>query len=75
MILDILKSVRVRRAAARNYRVLSALDDDALCDVGLDRRTLRAFCDHGCSHQAPLGSRPAPGLAVLMPGGLAPALR
>ena len=75
MILAILKSVRARRAAARNYRVLSALDDDALCDVGLDRRTLRAFCDNGCSHHAPLGSTPAPGLAVLMPGGLTPALR
>jgi hypothetical protein len=75
MILDILKSVRAQRAAARNYRVLSALDDDALCDVGLDRRTLRAFCDNGCSHHAPLGSRPAPGLAIPMPGGLTPALR
>ena len=75
MILDILKSVQARRASARNYRVLSALDDEALCDVGLDRRTLRAFCDNGCNHHAPLGSTPAPGLAVLMPGGLAPALR
>ncbi|AYO81792.1 DUF1127 domain-containing protein [Methylobacterium brachiatum] len=75
MILVILKSMQARRAAARNYRVLSALDDEALCDVGLDRRTLRAFCDHGCSHHAPLGSRLVPGLAVLMPGGLTSALR
>ncbi|MCJ2126374.1 DUF1127 domain-containing protein [Methylobacterium sp. J-077] len=75
MIVTILKSIHTRRAAARNYRVLSALDDDVLFDVGLDRRTLRAFCDSGCGHHAALGDKPAPGLAVLMPGGLTPALR
>lgn len=75
MILDILKSIQTRRAAARNYRVLSALDDTALCDVGLDRRTLRAFCDNGCRHHVAIGSRPGTGLAILMPGDLTPALR
>jgi len=75
MILEILKSIQIRRAAARNYRVLSALDDDVLGDVGLDRRTLRAFCDNGCSHHAGIGSKPGTGLPVLMPGGLTPALR
>jgi hypothetical protein len=75
MVLDMLKSIQIRRAAARNYRVLSALDDAVLCDVGLDRRTLRAFCDNGCRHHAASGSRPGTGLAILMPGNLAPVLR
>ena len=75
MILDIMKSLQARRAAARNYRILSVLDDAVLCDVGLDRRTLRAFCDNGCRHHAATGSRPGTGLAIPMPGGLAPALR
>ncbi|MGU3330291.1 DUF1127 domain-containing protein [Methylobacterium mesophilicum] len=75
MLVSILRSIRVRRAAARTYRVLSALDDDALHDVGLDRRTLRAFCDAGCRHHAALPGKPGAGLGVLMPGGLTPAWR
>lgn len=73
MLVSILRSIQARRTAARNYRVLSALDDDALCDVGLDRRTLRAFCDAGCGHWRMPGSGPAP--AVMRPGMLTPALR
>ncbi|SFL48705.1 hypothetical protein [Methylobacterium pseudosasicola] len=75
MIVEILKSIQTRRAAARNYRILSALDDTVLFDVGLDRRTLRTFCDNGCSDHAPIGGKAAPVPAVLMPGGLTPALR
>jgi len=75
MIVAILKFIQARRAAAWNYRLLSALDDDVLCDVGLDRRTLRAFCDTGCAQYATIGGQAAPGPAVPMPGGLTPAVR
>lgn len=74
MIVSILKSIQSRRAAARNYRVLSALGDDVLCDVGLDRRTLRAFCDNGCRHAAALGARPSRALVVMQSAMLRPDL-
>ncbi|CAA2160621.1 hypothetical protein MBRA_05777 [Methylobacterium brachiatum] len=74
MLISILRSIRVRRAAARTYRVLSALDDDALCDVGLDRRTLRAFCDAGCSHPAAPGIRTSRALVVMQSAMLRPNL-
>jgi Domain of unknown function (DUF1127) len=64
MLLSFLTSAQRRRIAARNFRVLSALDDDTLRDVGLDRRTLQTFCDYGCTHDpAPpsqTGATPAP---------------
>ena len=49
MILSFLKSARKSRIAARNLRILSALDDEMLSDIGLDRRTLRTFCENGCA--------------------------
>ncbi|SDN68722.1 protein of unknown function [Methylobacterium phyllostachyos] len=83
MILSLLRSARRRRAAARNYQVLSALDDDMLRDIGLDRRTLQDFC------QTDLTRRPDPEpktefktefkteapWPVLLPGPLGAALR
>ncbi len=45
MIFSLLSSIQKRRTAARNFRVLSALDDEMLHDIGLDRRTLHAFCE------------------------------
>lgn len=53
MMFSIVRSFQKKRAAARNYRILSAMDDDMLRDVGLDRRTLQTFCKNGCSHEAP----------------------
>ncbi|MCJ2048288.1 DUF1127 domain-containing protein [Methylobacterium sp. J-070] len=75
MLVSFLKAVRKRRTAARNLRVLSALDDDMLCDIGLDRRTLQAFCENGCSHDPAPPSRPAASWAAVVPGGLGPAFR
>jgi len=74
MLVSILRSIRIRRAAARTYRVLSALDDDALCDVGLDRRNLRAFCDAGYRHPAAPGIRPSRALVVMQSAMLRPNL-
>ena len=75
MIVAFLKSIRSRRAAARNLRDLSALDDAALHDIGLDRRTLRAFCEKGCAHAPAPSSRPEPRRAGAMPRGLGIAFR
>ena len=74
MLVSILRSIRVRRAAARTYRVLSALDDDALRDVGLDRRTLRAFCDAGYRHPAAPGTRTSRARVVMQSAILRPNL-
>lgn len=70
MLVGYFRSLRKARVAARNYRILSALDDEALLDIGLDRGTLRAFCNGGCSH-APATSRPASHAADLAPVALA----
>ena len=72
MLLSYLKSAQKRRVAARNFRVLSALDDGMLRDIGLDRRTLQTFCDNGCTHGPALPSRPA---ASWTPGMLGAAFR
>ena len=72
MIVAILNSIQTRRAAARNYRILSALDDAVLFDVGLDRRTLRAFCNAGCRHPAAQGARPTRALVVMKSAMLRP---
>ncbi|MGH1573634.1 hypothetical protein ACRAWG_26985 [Methylobacterium sp. P31] len=61
-----LKPVRKSRASARTFRVLSAFDD-MLHDIGLDRRTLRTFCQHSCTH------RPAPAHRSEAPGAIAAA--
>jgi hypothetical protein len=74
MIFDIFKSIQARRAAARNYRVLSTLDDAALCDVGLDRRTLRAFCDNGCRHYAAIKGKPGAQMTSMPANIFTPAL-
>ncbi|MEE7503282.1 DUF1127 domain-containing protein [Methylobacterium sp. C33D] len=74
MILSVLKSVRKNRIAARNLRILSALDDEMLRDIGLDRRTLRSFCENGCSHVPPPSQAEAP-RSVVMPGALGIAFR
>ncbi|MBE7197423.1 MAG: DUF1127 domain-containing protein [Parafilimonas terrae] len=74
MLVRYLQSLRKARIAARNYRILSALDDEALLDIGLDRGTLRAFCDAGCSPVAgPVVSRPISDPAALAPAALASA--
>ena len=74
MLLSFFKSAQRRRTAARNLRVLSALDDEMLRDIGLDRRTLETFCENGCSDRpAPPSRRAAPWAAV--PGTLGPAFR
>jgi uncharacterized protein YjiS (DUF1127 family) len=75
MIRSFLNHVRSNRAAARNYRVLSALDDAALSDIGLDRRTLHAFCRNGCTHTPAPPSRPGAPWAAAMPGTLGLAVR
>ncbi|MEE7448697.1 hypothetical protein MRF4_13260 [Methylobacterium radiotolerans] len=75
MILSFLKSVRNNRVAARNLRILSALDDEMLSDIGLDRRTLRAFCENGCSHVPPAPSQAEASRATVMPGALGIAFR
>jgi hypothetical protein len=72
MLLSYLKSARNRRISARNFRVLSALDDEMLRDIGLDRRTLQTFCDNGCTHNPVPPSRPA---ASWTPGVLGAAFR
>jgi hypothetical protein len=72
MLAGYFRSLRKYWVAARNYRILSALDDDALRDIGLDRRTLRAFCDADCP-RGPTASRPAPHPAGLAPVALASA--
>ena len=74
MILSFLKSARKSRIAARNLRILSALDDEMLSDIGLDRRTLRTFCENGCAHVPPPSQAEAP-RALLVPGGLGIAFR
>lgn len=72
MLVGYFRSLRKARVAARNYRILSALDDEALLDIGLDRGTLRAFCNGGCSHAAaPATSRSASHAADLAPVALA----
>ena len=71
MVLSFLKSLQRRRAAARTYRILSALDDDGLRDIGLDRRTLQDFCAIGPT-RGPAPEAPWP---VLLPGALGAAFR
>lgn len=71
----ILLSIRKRRVMNRNYRVLSALDDETLHDIGLERRSLRAFCENGCTHQAPPMSRLRLSLAGVWPEPLRPTIR
>ena len=73
MILSFLKSARKSRIAARNLRILSALDDEMLHDIGLDRRTLRTFCENGCTH-VPRPSR-RPEAPQARPAALTPAFR
>lgn len=63
----ILSSLRNRRVAARNYRILSALDDATLADVGLDRNSLWAVCAPGAAPVTAPGSRPRLALAGLWP--------
>ena len=75
MIFSILNSVQKRRTAARNFRVLSALDDEMLHDIGLDRRTLQTFCENGCTHTPAPPRRPDAPRAAVMPGPLGAALR
>ena len=75
MLLSFLKSARQRRTAAQNFRVLSALDDEMLRDIGLDRRTLETFCENGCSPKPTPPSRPAAPWAAAVPGRLGPAFR
>jgi hypothetical protein len=74
MIFSYMTSVRKARAAARNYRILSALDDAMLCDIGLDRRTLRMFCDNGCTFTAASAGQTGGALADLSPRTLRPVL-
>lgn len=73
MLLSLLKSVQARRIAARNLRILSALDDEMRHDIGLDQRTLRAFCENGCAH-VPLPPR-RPEAPQARPAALTPAFR
>ena len=68
MILSFLKSARRRGAAARNYRILSALDDDGLRDIGLDRRTLQDFCATDLTRMSAPETRPEAPWPVLLPG-------
>jgi hypothetical protein len=75
MIFSFLNSIQKRRSAARNFRVLSALDDEMLHDIGLDRRTLRTFCENGCTHTPVSQSRPDAPWAAVMPRPLGPAFR
>ncbi|SEH78666.1 protein of unknown function [Methylobacterium sp. 275MFSha3.1] len=75
MILSFLKSARKSRIAARNLRILSALDDEMLSDIGLDRRTLRTFCENGCAHVPPPPSQAETPRALMIPGGLGIAFR
>jgi hypothetical protein len=75
MLFSLLKSFQQRRAAARNFRVLSALDDAMLHDIGLDRRTLRGFCENGCRHTPAPSSRPDAPWAGAVPGPLGAAFR
>ncbi|MGU3667468.1 DUF1127 domain-containing protein [Methylobacterium sp. A49B] len=72
MLISYLKSAQKRRISARNFRVLSALDDAMLHDIGLDRRTLQTFCENGCTHKPAPPSRPA---APWTPGVLGAAFR
>jgi hypothetical protein len=75
MILSVLEYARKNRIAARNLRILSALDDEMLSDIGLDRRTLRTFCENGCSHVPPPPSQAEAPRAVVMPATLGIAFR
>ena len=68
MIFSFLNSIQKRRSAARNFRVLSALDDEMLHDIGLDRRTLHTFCDNGCTHGPAVPSRQATSRTAVMSG-------
>lgn len=61
---DLLSSIRNRRVVARNYRILSALDDATLEDIGLDRNALYAFCENDCQR----ASRPTRRLHLLLAG-------
>lgn len=67
MILSYLIAARKARIAARNYRILSALDDDMLRDIGLDRRTLLTFCDNGCGQPAASLDQPGVPLTDMSP--------
>jgi len=75
MIIPFLTSVQRRRAIARNHRILSALDDDSLRDIGLDRRTLQDFCATELTRMPAPESRPEAPWPVLLPGPLGAALR
>ncbi|WCS28363.1 hypothetical protein LOK46_07395 [Methylobacterium sp. NMS14P] len=46
-----------------------------LSDIGLDRRTLRTFCENGCSHVPPPPSQAEAPRALVMPGALGIAFR
>jgi hypothetical protein len=74
MIFSYLTSARKARAAARNYRILSALDDAMLSDIGLDRRMLRMFCDNGCAFTAASAGQPSRATAGLSAQMLKPVL-
>lgn len=67
MILWYLRTALKAHTAARNYRILSELDDDMLRDIGLDRRTLRMFCDNGCGQLAASADQPGIPLADMSP--------
>ena len=66
MIPSTIRRFRKARSAARNYRILSALDDDALRDIVLDRRTLRAFCEDGCAQTTASVGQPGTPLAGML---------
>ncbi|MCJ2016559.1 MULTISPECIES: DUF1127 domain-containing protein [unclassified Methylobacterium] len=74
MIFSYLTSARKARTAARNYRILSALDDAMLGDIGLDRQTLRMFCDNGCTFTAISAAQTGRASAGLSPLTLQPIL-
>jgi hypothetical protein len=75
MLLSFLKTVQKRRIAAQNFRVLSALDDETLHDIGLDRRTLQTFCENGCTYNPALPRQPAASRRPVAPGALRAAFR
>ncbi len=75
MIFSFLKSLKNNRVAARNFRVLSALDDEMLRDIGLDRDTLRTFCENGCTFRSTPTPQPEAPWSAVMPTALGTALR
>lgn len=75
MIFSLLKTLKNGRVEARNFRVLSALDDAMLRDIGLDRDTLRTFCENGCTFRAAPTQQPEAPWSAVMPTALGTAFR